>query len=158
MVKYEDLTHEEKQNALDEAWQIVKPKTDAERIAEVKELNARFLELENAQEFQKADETLFILRERHMKWLIEQHERANELAKLLEGNDGMSVKEIRAQFTDLHQDFLKEQNKNKRLHEALKFYANNENYQVNVEDEWGPEINVMMDGGNKACLALEDEK
>lgn len=45
------------------------------------------------------------------------------LEKMLEGNDGMSVKEIRAQFVDMHRDYLrdysKSENENKRLREAL---------------------------------------
>lgn len=41
------------------------------------------------------------------------------LQELLEGNDGMSVKDIRNQFVNLHRDFLIVQTENKRLHEAL---------------------------------------
>lgn len=47
---------------------------------------------------------------------------------------------------------------NKRLRDALDFYADSENYEVNVVDQWGPEIKVMMDGGAKAAELLEGMK
>lgn len=44
------------------------------------------------------------------------------------------------------------------LREVLAFYADSNNYQVNVVDQWGPEIKVMMDGGAKAAKLLEELK
>ncbi|MEG0450923.1 MAG: hypothetical protein RR595_13790 [Lysinibacillus sp.] len=60
--------------------------------------------------------------------LEKQKEEIDRLQNLLEGNDGMSVKDIRNQFVDLHRDFLNTQTENKRLREALKFYVNDELY------------------------------
>lgn len=41
-----------------------------------------------------------------------------ELKELLEGNDGMSVKEIRSQFVDLHREWLHLKAENERLEAA----------------------------------------
>ncbi|QNK86261.1 hypothetical protein H7992_13370 [Sporosarcina sp. resist] len=47
---------------------------------------------------------------------------------------------------------------NMQLREAIAFYADSKNYEVNVVDQWGPEIKVMMDGGAKAAELLEGLK
>ncbi|MBE1554782.1 hypothetical protein [Sporosarcina limicola] len=52
-------------------------------------------------------------------WLSEQAERVIELEELLQGNDGMSVKEIRIQFIDLHRHSLSIEKENKQLREAI---------------------------------------
>jgi hypothetical protein len=115
-----NYTYEEKQNALDEAWEIMNPKlTNLERLNNIKVEITKARQLWKNEAYQEGDEILFDLEENHLNWLIERTERAQELEKLLEGNDGMSVKEIRDQFTDLHRDFLKVQNENKRLRDAL---------------------------------------
>lgn len=72
-------------------------------------------------------------------WLIEQAERVQDLEKM-------------------NTYLRKQRDENKKLREALEFYANSENYQVNVIDQWGPEINIMKDGGNKAHQTLEESK
>lgn len=46
---------------------------------------------------------------------------------------------------------------NARLREALGYYADNKNYQVNAVDQWGPEINIMMDSGSRASRALRGD-
>lgn len=51
--------------------------------------------------------------------LIEQVKQVQGLESLLEGSDGMSVKEIRHQFVDLHRSSLNLEKENKRLREAL---------------------------------------
>ncbi|WP_042472864.1 hypothetical protein [Bacillus ndiopicus] len=43
----------------------------------------------------------------------------NSLQEMLEGNDGMSVKEIRAQFVDLHRQLLASQQENEKLRKAM---------------------------------------
>ena len=75
-------------------------------------------------------------------WLIEQAERVRELEK--------------PQLTKFIMS--KQQKEIKRLREALEFYADNKNYEVNVVDQWGPEIKVMMDAGAKAAELLETLK
>jgi len=47
---------------------------------------------------------------------------------------------------------------NMQLREVLTFYSDSKNYEVNVVDQWGPEIKVMMDGGAKAAELLEGLK
>ncbi|PZX07917.1 hypothetical protein C7437_1011039 [Psychrobacillus insolitus] len=68
----------------------------------------------------------------------------------------LAVVELYADYGVDQANTLKE--KNTQLREALEFYASSENYQVNLVDQWGPEINVMIDGGNKAHKALEEIK
>lgn len=41
-----------------------------------------------------------------------------EVMKFIETNDGMSIIDIRLQFIDLHRNYLKLKNENKRLTEA----------------------------------------
>lgn len=79
-----------------------------------------------------------------------------KLQELLEGNDGMSVKDIRYQFVDLHRHFLNVQMENEQLREALKFYANNANYLIEWSDkcdEYMPSV-ADNDGGEIARQAL----
>lgn len=85
--------------------------------------------------------------EREVDWLIEQAERN----QMLENSMKKAI-EMQEYYLITNGDL---QDENKQFREVLKFYADNANYQVNVEDQWGPEINIMMDGGNRACLALE---
>lgn len=82
--------------------------------------------------------------------LIEQAERAQELGAR---NQTLS-KESRGNF----QATLDYRRENMRLREALEFYGDNKNYEINVVDQWGPEIKVMMDGGAKAAELLEGLK
>ncbi|QNK86453.1 hypothetical protein H7992_14415 [Sporosarcina sp. resist] len=66
------------------------------------------------------------------------------------------VPELEKEVNGLHwrNEWLKSQEENERLQEALEFYADSKNYEVNVVDQWGPEIEVMMDGGAKAAELL----
>lgn len=52
-------------------------------------------------------------------WLIKQAEQVKRFEEMIEGNDGMSVKEIKIQFIDLHRDLLKLERQNKRYREAI---------------------------------------
>ena len=61
-------------------------------------------------------------------------------------------------IVDSANDLVKSRRENKQLREVLDFYADSKNYEVNVVDEWGPEIKVMMDGGAKAAKLLEELK
>lgn len=120
------------------------------------ETNAERLErLKNHSVFEHLRGKFLVPHETYL-WLIEQAEYVKDLEVELkserERNQSLS-EESRGNF----QASLDYRRENERSREALEFYANNENYQVNVENQWGPEINVMMDGGNKACLALEDD-
>lgn len=100
------------------------------------------------------------------------------MEKLLEGNDGMSVAEIKSQFVDLHRDSLKSKRLASEAHEhmthakqefhklqelfmnledeitrkneALEFYANQQNYTQGMF-----KAAVMLDGGKTAILALK---
>lgn len=45
---------------------------------------------------------------------------------------------------------------NKRLREALEFYASRENYQADVVNQWEPVVAVDKDAGNIARKALEE--
>lgn len=120
-----------------------------------------------------------------ISWLIEQAERAQELEKLLEGNDGMSVKEIRAQFVDMHQEVLKFkrltsnahehvvhtkqeyhklqgqfmtlEDENAKLREALEFYADKNSYGYHLHEYEAYKASVMDDGGVRARQALKSE-
>ena len=90
-------------------------------------------------------------------WLQEQAGLVQELErniKLLEGQKGIK--------TALNNEAIKiieeKERKNKHYREALEFYADNKNYEVNVIDQWAPEIKVMMDGGAKAAEILEVQK
>lgn len=118
-------------------------------------------------------------------WLIEQAERAEELErniKLLEGqkgiktalnNEAVKIIEEKDRVIDVMDGHLvrcggeiidKENERAQmqweidRLRETLAFYADNKNYEVNVVDQWGPEINIMMDGGEKADKLLGELK
>lgn len=52
------------------------------------------------------------------------------LEEMLEGNDGMSVKNIKIQFIDLHKDLLSLKRENKRYREAIEetIHATREGY------------------------------
>ncbi len=86
----------------------------------------------------------------NVKWLIEQAEQKERFEKLHEN--------YVTRYTNVVSENNEMNEENTRLREALKFYANSENYQVNVIDQWGPEINIMKDGGNKASQVLEESK
>lgn len=89
--------------------------TNAERIERMK-LNG----LVGTQEIRNGlMESVDGLRDGDFKWLIGQTERLPELELLLRGNDGMSVKEIRQQFVDLHRSVLILEDENNRMHRVI---------------------------------------
>lgn len=53
-------------------------------------------------------------------YVFEQAGRVRGLEELLQGNDGMSVKEIRSQFINLHRNSLDIEKENERLRAAIK--------------------------------------
>lgn len=86
------------------------------------ETNAEWLEVVKADWNKKQRKHPFrplSLEVENVEWLIEQAERVLKLETLLEGNDGMSVMEIRHQFVDLHRSSLNLEKENKRLREAF---------------------------------------
>src|SRR5690625_2591452 len=101
----------------------------------------------------------FIFYHLKVEWLIEQAERVQELEranKQLERQaPGVELELLNMELTDV----LKQ---NKRYREALKFYANEENYLFD-EKEYKvglgvPESEITIDYGNKARKALEGEE
>lgn len=46
---------------------------------------------------------------------------------------------------------------NERYRQALEFYADKDNYEVDVISQWEPVIPVVKDNGEKARKALEDD-
>ena len=86
---------------------------------------------------------------------------SEEVLKLQEENERLrgdleAIRNLNSQIIWGQVDPLKKEVE--RLQEVLKFYADNKNYEVNVVDQWGPEINVMMDGGAKADKLLGELK
>lgn len=80
-------------------------------------------------------------------YLVKQAERAQNMKKEFANDIDFKRKEVHGLQVE-----------NKRLREALAFYADSKNYEINVVDQWGPEIKVMMDGGAKAAELLEGLK
>jgi len=91
----------------------------------------------------KKREDLYIYRSEDREWLIEQAERVPEL----EGH----CKSLTVEWRD---GVLE----NKRLREALEFYAKDENYNVNTTNQWEPLILINQDHGEKARQALEGKR
>lgn len=90
---------------------------DSEFIAHAREdVPALVAEIEDLHELRKDDFLVLCDAKEEVKAIQQENARLQEL---LEGNDGMSVAEIRNQFVDLHRDFLQELHKNKKLREAL---------------------------------------
>ena len=76
-------------------------------------------------------------------WLIEQAER---------------VPKLELNFKSLQQEWVNTVKENKRLREALEFYAKDENYNVNTTNQWEPLILINQDHGEKARQALEGKR
>lgn len=70
------------------------------------------------------------------------------MKELLEGNDGMSVREIKAQFVDLHRELLNEKRAKEELVKALSFYGNP--FRYNFQDR-----DIPNDAGKTAREAIE---
>lgn len=88
------------------------------------------------------------------KWLIEQTERTQKLESLLQGNDGMSVKEIRQQFVDLHQSSLHLENRIESAEAVLKFYAANSTYALQINKGEQFYTDIENDRGRRAQMYL----
>ncbi|MBE1554157.1 hypothetical protein [Sporosarcina limicola] len=82
-----------------------------------------------------------------MNWQIEQVEKAQQ-----------DVEKHLNSYREWFEEQTNFSNENEWLRESLAFYADSKNYQVNVVDQWEPEIKVMMDGGAKAAKLLEELK
>ncbi|MEK5069791.1 hypothetical protein [Sporosarcina sp. FSL K6-1508] len=81
-------------------------------------------------------------------------DKIQELEKMLSGNDGMSVEEIKAQFVDLHRDVLVARGHSAHLRQALEFYADETKYEKIEGYDGETEIYIERDCGEKARQAL----
>lgn len=84
-------------------------------------------------------------------------ERTQKLELLLQGNDGMSVKEIRQQFVDLHQSSLHLENKIESAEAVLKFYAANATYALQINKGEQFYTDIENDRGRRAQMYLRRE-
>ena len=141
-MKIDDYTREEKDQALDEAWEIMNPKTetDEERwdLEKIKSYDdswwLRYLEAYSVFDTEgiKAQKD----------WLIERVQELEDEVALV--NDLMN---------DVRRSGYRAVEKNERLKEALKFYANQKNYTQGFLKQA-----VLLDGGRAASKALEVSK
>lgn len=64
-------------------------------------------------------------------------------------------------FNELHRverELVEAQHTIARQREALMWYANRNNYVVDIDSQWEPIISALEDEGKRACTALEGNK
>lgn len=117
--------------------------TNAERLERIKEIHEKANMNYHADEFSEMKINLELLfMEEDTDWLIEEAERVQELEEL--------KTHYMLQIQDLTRFNDKGIKENTRLREALDFYADKENYEVNTTDQWEPLIPIIQDNGEKA--------
>ena len=120
--------------------------SDGEQLKYIKEFTGVLLDKENRI-------VGFDLTKNELDWLIEQAEENKRLQENINSRLVMT-NQIAASEKSVVFHYVE---KNNRLRQALKFYANEKSYEVDVETQWGPVIPIDNDGGSIARAALEDK-
>lgn len=117
--------------------------TNAERLATTKNAvkHAReFIDEDGELSFQYGEKVLD-----DFDWLIEQTERVPELEKQLH----------KMKALPMLMELERRKYENKKLCEALEFYANVETYKTNLVNQWEPIIPINRDSGELARQTLK---
>ncbi len=141
-----DFTYEEKQDALSEAFQMMKEREQMERLEEAQGLFNAISEMGDGKG--RHGEDL-----KTLEWLIEQAERAHLLEKQV-----ASERAHKLTYRKVAQRYQVERN---RYRKALEFYADEITYTDKQHTSRGHLVstgysNIMSDKGCKARQALED--
>ena len=86
-------------------------------------------------------------RETDTAFLLDEIERLQAALRI----SGRTITDLVADY-DVEVSQLREEKDS--LEEALRWYADKGNYNVNLIDQWGPHTPVLHDNGKRACWAL----
>ena len=118
--------------------------TNAERLEKIKDNCERLARYEKHYGSDDVNITPIV---EDLQWLIEQAEKVDELSKEVDNLSNLSIEDER--------DHYLLRSENDKLREALEFYADDENYNVNTTNQWEPLILINQDHGEKARQALK---
>ena len=92
-----------------------------------------------------------------LSWIVKYAKEQAERAQELKGQSDVFVRECAEKLRMVNGYYDELKRENDRLREALKFYADEESYEVNTGDQWEPILPVLQDDGKKARQALKGE-